>query len=477
MLKITQVKLDLIKDINMWNFIEEGVRGGYCAVSKKLVIANNKFLQNFDPAQPSTYILYFDAVNLYGGVMETNLPYKDFYWEEEPEKFNFFEKRDEENDGCILEVDLHIPSRLHNVLKDFPLIFTHEEIGKTVKLVGTLYDKEKYIIHIKNLRYIALKGVVVKRIHRVLRFKQRSFLKNYVQINSRLRRMTHDKFTKNQCKAMNNKLFGKTMEDSRKYTEIKLINNNRSLKRYLSKPHFKRSAIFSENLAAVQMKKTKVLLCRPIYVGFAILELAKLHMYKMHYDTISPLLDCTLCYTGKKTFFLSSNDANIFFFSDTDSLLYEVRHLNPYTVIRDNLKHFDTSNYCEGNMRDMPQVNESVVLKLKDEVGGKIIKEFVGLRAKLYGYKLMDDVEVKKSKGVKSVVVERKITHDDYKKCLMNKVVQKQTQCTIRSKNHDLFTVAQEKITICPYDDKRMDIDNFCTVPFGYLQCNNNNNM
>ena len=187
--------------------------------------------------------------------------------------------------------------------------------------------------------------------------------------------MTRDNFAKNQCKAMNNKLFGKTMEDSRKYTEIKLVNNPRSLKNFLSKPHFKRSAIFSEKLATIQMKKTKVLLCRPIYVGFAILELAKLHMYKMHYDTISPLMDCTLCYTGEKNnFFKSLIITKLFLFSDTDSLLYEVRHLNPYDVIRENLEHLDTSNYSEGNIHNIMRVNESVVLKLKDELGGKIIK-------------------------------------------------------------------------------------------------------
>lgn len=133
------------------------------------------------------------------------------------------------------------------------------------------------------------------------------------------------------------------------------------------------------------------------------------------------------------------------------------------------MEYFDTSNYIEDNVHGIPKVNEAVVLKLKDEMGGEIISEFVGLRAKLYSYKMKNEKQIKKLRGCKSCIIDKKITFDDYRKCLENRVRQKEEQCTILNKNHDLFTVCREKITLCPNDDKRREIENYCTLPFGYL--------
>ena len=109
--------------------------------------------------------------------MTGNMPYKNFFRLNNVDNFDIFASDGHDNCGFILEVDLHIPHEIHDSLKDFPLVFTHEEIGKQRKLVGTLYDKHKYIIHINNLPYIVRKGIELTKIHRILSFRHKPYLK------------------------------------------------------------------------------------------------------------------------------------------------------------------------------------------------------------------------------------------------------------------------------------------------------------
>ena len=159
-------------------------------------------------------------------------------------------------------------------------------------------DKEKYILHIENLKYVIKLGIRVLRFHRVLRFEQKPFLKPYVQMNSQLRIQATNTFEKTLFKFLNNSIYGKTMQNTRKHKKIYIINDWKQAKKLIDKPHFNRSKIIDENSVVIQMKKTQDFLTQPIYVGASILDLSKLYMQQLHYDRITRGLKTSLCYTG-----------------------------------------------------------------------------------------------------------------------------------------------------------------------------------
>lgn len=166
--------------------------------------------------------------------------------------------------------------------------------------------------------------------------------------------------------------------------------------------------------------------------------------------------------------FAKSHDFEITIFADTDSLFYEVRDTDVYRWIKDNPDFFDTSNYREDNDYDIPRINGAVPLKLKDELGGVPALEFVGLRAKQYAFRRDDGKQVKKSKGVQKNVVARNISFDDYKQCLLTRTASKRTQQTINSRLHRLYTVKRSKTALNSEDDKRVEIEDFNTLPYGH---------
>ena len=149
------------------------------------------------------------------------------------------------------------------------------------------------------LKFVVSLGVVVTKIHRVLRFRQKPILRKYMRLNSRLRRRATNAFERNQYKLMNNSIFGKTMQNNRKHQNIVLSTCWKQARRQIAKPNFHRVTVFSENLAAIHMKKTSVTLDQPIYVGFAVLELAKQMVWDFHYNFVQKHLQANLCYTGK----------------------------------------------------------------------------------------------------------------------------------------------------------------------------------
>ena len=167
MLKMTNVKLDLISDVEMQNFIEKGMRGGISTTTHRHAVANNKYMKNYDPEKESSYIPYLDANNLYGWAMSQKLPTGDFRWIPYPEYINLDSYNENSAKGLILEVDLEYPLELHRLHNDYPLapekMVVREEmlsdysreileregmtIGKVQKLIPNLKDKEKYVLH------------------------------------------------------------------------------------------------------------------------------------------------------------------------------------------------------------------------------------------------------------------------------------------------------------------------------------------
>ena len=160
-------------------------------------------------------------------------------------------------------------------------------------------------------------------------------------------------------------------------------------------------------------------------------------------------------------------------FTDTDSLAYEIKTEDFYADIsKDVESRFDTSDYPEDCA--LPRVNKKVIGMFKDEAAGKQIEEFVGLRAKLYSYKMHAGAEHKKCKGVKKVVVKKSITHDDYKECLFSGKEVLREMNVIRSHMHDVYTEKVNKIALSCNDDKRVVMeDKISTLPYGHFRVAN----
>lgn len=465
MLLYTKVKLDLITDIEVYQMLEKGIRGGLVQCSLRYAKANNKYLEDYNEKEPSRYLAYLDCVNLYGYAMMQKQPTGNFRFLKNDETINFDINSLSNNSdtGYILEVDLHYPPQIHDAHSDLP--FAPEKFipfgSKSTKLIANLNDKYKYVIHYVYLKECLKNGLQLLKIHKILAFDQSTFLKPYILLNTALRQNATSDFERDFFKKQNNSIFGKTIENKRKQVDVRLVNvwsdyQNETNKicgaeKYVSAPNFKNLSIISESLIAVQMQPTKIVLDRPIYVGFTILELAKSHLYRFHYSIMKRIYDnnTRLCYT------------------DTDSLLYLIHTDDFYKDLNRNIQYFDTSNFENDNMYGIPKANIKIPGYFKDEMGGDIINEFVGLRAKLYCIK-SQTAAVKKAKGVKKSIT-KKLNIEEYKRALFRHENLRDTMCIIKSKNHKIYTQKVNKLVLNSNDDKRQIAqNNIDSLPWGH---------
>jgi hypothetical protein len=347
--------------------------------------------------------------------------------------------------GYILEVDLSYPNELHDLHSDLPLA-PENKIGneKLPKLMTTLYDKQKYVIHYTTLKQCLQKGLKLEKIHRVLEFNQSDWLKKYIDFNTNLRTKATNDFEKDFFKLMNNSVFGKTMENIRNRVDIKLCSDGFKAEKLIAKPNFDSRTIFTENLVAIHMKKTKIVFNKPIYIGMSILDISKNCMYDFYYDVMKQ----------------KYNNNLKLLYMDTDSLIMEIKTTDFYDDIKCMINNFDTSDYPKDNIYGLPLVNKKVLGKFKDELNGAVMEEFIGLRAKLYAFKIFEGNEVKKVKGVKKNVVQKKICFKDFERCLLTKQPAYRKQVLFRTNKHDIYTVEQNKKALSAHDDKRNILEN-----------------
>ena len=461
MLKMTKINLELLSDIDKLLMIEKGIRGGISIISNRYGKANNKYMKDYNKKEAPKYLMYVDANNLYGCAMSQKLPVHSFKWMTDKEIENIFNNQIVqvwERTPCILEVDLEYPEDLHDLHNDYPLCPERVECDKGVKkLIPNLRHKNNYVVHYKTLMQYLNLGMELKKIHRGIKFIECDFLKPYIDMNTNLRTKAKNNFEKDFFKLMNNSVFGKTMENIRNRVNIKLVDTGEQFKKLTAKPNYESRKIFNENLVSVHMKKTSLTMNKPVYLGMSILDLSKTVMFDFHYKYIKPKY-------GKQAKLL---------FTDTDSFLYEIQTEDFYKDISGDVKdRFDTSDYPEGHPSGIPTgVNKKVLGMFKDEAAGKNIKEFVGLRAKLYSYKMEEGKENKKCKGIKKAVVEKSITHEDYKICLETGKEQLRRQNIIRSYEHTLYTEEVNKIALSAADDKRYLLkDSFDTLAWGHYK-------
>ena len=323
--------------------VEEGIREGICHSIHRYAKANNKYMKNYDKNKDSSYIQYLDANNLYGWAMFQKLPVNGFEWVKNTSKIDekFMKNYDEDSDkGYIFEVDVKHPKRLHDLHSDLPFLPKRMKIGKCKKIVCNLRNKKKYVIHIKSLKQALNYGLKLKKVHRIIEFNQESWLKPYIDMNTELRKIAKNYFEKDFFK-LNNAVFGKTMENVRKHRDIKLVITDKKRSKIVSEPNYHMMNYISEDLSIIEMKRTKVKMNIPIYLGLPILEISKLLMYEFCYDYMKPKYgdNVKLCYM------------------DTDSFIMNIKTEDFYKDVANDIgKKFDTSNYeC-----DRPYLQERI---------------------------------------------------------------------------------------------------------------------
>ena len=238
--------------------VEEGIRGGICYAVQRYAHANNKYMNDFDKKKKSSYIQYLDANNLYGKAMTEKLPVKGFRWMEDISNIDedfvkVYNKND--NKDYILDVDVDYPSKLQNLHSDLSFLPETMVINNTKKLICNLNDKKNYIVQINVLKQALDHGLKLKKVHRIIEFEQEAWLKEYIDVNTELRKKATNDFEKDFFKLMNNAVFGKTMENVRKHRDIKLVKSDKKRNKLVSEPNFHTMKLIDNNLTIIEMKK------------------------------------------------------------------------------------------------------------------------------------------------------------------------------------------------------------------------------
>lgn len=494
-LKYTKVELELLTNPDMYLMFEAGIRGGISMISHRHGKANNPYLPGYDSKKATSHLMYWDANNLYGNSMSKHLPVGSFQWvcpELFPSVEQIMSMSSDDKWGYMLMVDWEYPKELHDLHHDYPLAVermkvTHDMLSPftknlmeklensglgishvpTEKLVGTLSDKEGYVCHYMTMKLYLSLGLKVKKIHKVIKFKQEAWLKPFVVFNTKKRAQATTKFQQDFYKLTVNGVFGKTMENIRNRINFKLYyNQDKLVNRAKSRFDAKDLVEFNDNLVGVMFRKTQVRLCKPIYVGFTVLELSKHLMYDFHYNFV-------VKHFGRENVQL--------IFTDTDSLCYRIQTDNIYRDIKENIHMFDTSNYPKEH-ECYSSVNKKVPGLMKDVNAGVPMDEIVAIKAKMYAYRLPEkgedkdededkENEKKVAKGIKKCVIKKSLNFDTFKEVLFEHAYTRNTMNVIRSQNHKLQTVKVNKVGLTPIDDKRWYLeDGITSLPYGHYR-------
>jgi hypothetical protein len=393
----------------------------------------------------------------------SKLPIGELKWleKEEYEHIDWMVINTNKKVGYMLEVDLEYPSELHELHNDFPLApesieLTFKNLSpyakksllecggskkfKDIKLSATFHTRKNYILHFKNLKLYLSLGMKLKNIHRVLSFKQKKFIAPFIQKCTEERQKAKTKFEQDQFKKVANSTYGKTIQNVRNYLHVKLHFKQKSLLKAISNHTYKNYVILDENFVQTNHFTPFVIHDRPIFIGFAILELSKHFMYDFYYNKL-----------------LNESPSNIDLgFSDTDSFLFKVNNAKEFIPHIQN--HMDFSNYDRSN----PLFNNEHKAELgyfKDELKGtQICTEFVGLRAKCYALKLKDAqmiLEKKVCKGLGRIAITNRLKFKHYKKCLYKRKLKRFHFHSIRSTKQNVSTVLINKKAISHFDSKR----------------------
>jgi len=482
-LRFTKMKLELLSSTDLFFFFETAIRGGICfSGSKKYFRANNSYLPDYDPRKPSTFGFYIDCNSLYSRAMMEMLPISDFSWVQDDELRDLLGIYPENGYAGILalnekapvgyyfEVDTITPDSSHDKLSQFPPLPRHMRIpydhlsdytkklmsrmnlkrSTVPKLISSLFAQKRYRLHYRLLMHYMTLGVVVTKVHRVVKFRQEAFVRPYIEYNLQQRKISQSELKKELFKYNCNSLYGKFCENKRKRQKVKLVSRQKQAKKITRDPLLKDWYIVGPELMSASFRTPIVLQDRPVYAAASILDLSKLIMSRFYYEVICKIWP-----------------RNRLLYSDTDSLLLQLKTEDLYEDLASNLKYFDTSNYATDHPCFSP-LNKSAPGKFKDETRGQLIKEVVALRAKSYSI-LTEGGSVKKSKGVARSALSR-FSLDDYKKALRHETKVYSTSEQIFAKNHRVFVQKRKFLSLSAYDDKRFYMNSVYSRPLGHYR-------
>ena len=335
------------------------------------------------------------------------------------------------------------------------------------KLVPHMMKREKYVVHEQTLyRYIQL-GFKVTKVRRISSYTQVAWMKSYIEGNIARRARAKNKIEKDFYKLMCNSVFGKTMENIRNRRDIRIVETKtekgqKRASKLFNKSNFANLKIFNENLCGIEMYKRKLYMNKPIYVGMSILDLSKEYMYWFYYDVYKKMYpnplgkpkSCQLLYTDTDSFIM-----NVY----TEDVYYDML---PSSLEKHNIPNiYDTSDYPQEHFLYSSE-NKKVLGKMKDEMNGRPIEEYVGIRSKMYSV-LVGNHSFKKAKGIKKCVIQRDLTHEMFKSCIFDSKQFTNKQKQITSQNHNLYTTEADKVSLNPFDNKRYICDDkISTLPF-----------
>ena len=320
-LKMTDIRLDKISDIDKYFFIEKGLRGGISYIAERYAKANNEHLNDYNPEKSSTFISYLDRNNLYGWAMSEYLPYGRFKWLKNIDKFDKMSINDKSPIGYFVKVNLEYPDELHELHNDFPLapekfavsndmlskyckkIADKYEIkiGDVKKLIPNLCNKTNYVVHYRNRQLYLSLGMKLTKIYRVLKPNQSDWMKKYIDFNTEKRMSANNDFEIDFFKLMINSVYGKTMEYLRKRINVRLVNNEKDFLKYTSRPTYITHKLFGKDYAANHEIKPILILNEPTYIGFTILDLSKWMMYDFRGNFIKKKFNAEWLFTDTES--------------------------------------------------------------------------------------------------------------------------------------------------------------------------------
>ena len=335
---------------------------------------------------------------------------------------------------------------------------------KSTKLTTTFNKRQRYVIHGVNLQTYIRLGMILTKVHRVIKFRQIAFLKAYILFCTKLRALAITKFEKDLFKLMANSVYGKTIEDVTKHLTAKIVRTSKAIRKEAGKPGFLSCFIINDEMAIIYSKKKRVVIYSPFAVGFTILEISKNYMYTSFYDHFCHYL----------------NNPRVLF-SDTDSLLIALSTKDIRKDLFNSRKMFDFSNYPTDHPLYSKE-KQNLLGYFRDEMASKIIIEFIGLRSKVYSILSCDESKLnvllnnpnyldnkKVCKGIRKNVIKNVMRHEDYRRCLSDIETVSASMNVLRSNSHSISLQSVHKVAFTSFDCKRFLLHcGLHSIPFGH---------
>lgn len=489
-----------------YEFVEASIRGGISMTPGRLATANHRFMhRSYDSTQLASFIALLDANNLYGWAMSQSLPLNNYHWID-PKSMSLrhhilqiLAMTENQPMGMIYEIDGYFPDECHDLLSDFPPAPVNESIPeditspyykelcekyeskhdhKTPKLLCHLLPRSRYKVYYRSLQQYMQLGFEVTKIHRILGFTQCKYLAGYIDFNTKKRALAKTEFEKEFFKLLLNSLYGKFIQDNRKFQTVRAIGNDNYANKSTWDPFITHFRLINENLVLAYMKRGRILLNSPIAIGSVILDQSKWLMYDFWYRKLKPVFSTRLR-------LLITDTDSLCIQVETDDLMLEMKQ-------KGLLKYMDLSNWP----KDKSYFNEcyydatyqKAIGYFKWECVGQYIQQVIALRSKMYSIDFYErpcqgcqasnilvcrcNANKATAKGV-SKPVKQQLTHMKYMECLVseeNYTLQREFMHRIGSINNQLYLSQMNKITLSPTDSKLWLKNATETLPYGHYR-------